>query len=128
MIVELYMNFGYDVGLGKDFGLTAWSEVGPVKLIHMGGLVSDHWDDYDLDESIEMPTDFTSYASRIDGDEDVIEQNAEDANTNENSEPTNTQEDEANTTGFTDEELAEALEEWATTQELVASSIWSCDY
>ena len=57
--VELYMNFGSDVGLGKDFALTAWSDVEPVRVIHMGGLISDHWDDFDLDESIEIPTDFS---------------------------------------------------------------------
>ena len=58
LTVELYMNFGYDVGLGKDFALTVWSDTAPVRVIHMGGLISDHWDNFSLDESIMIQTDF----------------------------------------------------------------------
>ena len=53
------MNYGYDSGLGKDFSLTVWSTVAPVRVVHMGGLISDHWDDFSLDETIEIKTDFS---------------------------------------------------------------------
>ena len=135
LTVELYMNFGYDVGLGKDFGLTAWSDLAPVRLVHMGGLISDRWDNFDLDKSIEIPTNFTPYAPRSEGTEDEIDPNTGSADTNKDdseSEPTKTNEEEANTAvepiGLTDEELADALNEWAPTQELADSAIWSCDY
>ena len=59
LIVELYMNWGWDE-IGKDFSLTAWSDVEPVRVIHMGGLISDHWEDFSLDESIEIDYKFSS--------------------------------------------------------------------
>ena len=48
LIVELYMNYGYSK-IGKDFALVVWSDEAPVRVVHMGGLISAHWDDFSLD-------------------------------------------------------------------------------
>ena len=41
--VQMFMNWGTTEGIGRDFSLTVYSDVEPVRVIHMGGLISDEW-------------------------------------------------------------------------------------
>ena len=41
--MHMYMNWGTNEGIGRDFSVTVYSDVEPVRVVHMGGLISDEW-------------------------------------------------------------------------------------
>ena len=55
------MNYAYSK-MGRDFALVVWSDVAPLRVVHNGGLISAHWDDFSLDDSIEINYDFSNYS------------------------------------------------------------------
>ena len=59
------MNWINNNKLGRDFSIVVWSNVEKVDLTHSGIEQSDHFQNYELDESITIPKYFSKEADPI---------------------------------------------------------------
>ena len=117
--VHMYMNWGAAEGIGRDFSLTVYSDVEPVRVVHMGGLISDEW----------TVTERGAEVSPSDGGSSPDQSEAEQTQAGEQ-EPPAAEEgagpaDERDYGTYSRDELIEMLTDWARDQEAYTKG-WSC--